>query len=196
MKYQTIVKLKESEKTTVELAAVDLFVGPVIVKRLSGGKPDVYRLLFMKNNCHIPRIYAIEEQEEELLIAEEYIDGENLEELLEKKPFSDEQKLNYALQLCEAVGFLHAMEPPVIHKDIKPSNILINKKEELKLIDFDASRFYKSDLNSGDTRLLGTVEYAPPEQYGYAQTDVRSDIYSMGVVFNNSLSEISIGVYN
>lgn len=184
MKYQTIVKLKESEKTTVELAAVDLFVGPVIVKRLRGGKGEVYRLLFAENNSHIPRIYGIDEQEEELLVVEEYIDGESLEEILRKDFLSDEQKLNYALQLCEAVDFLHAMEPSVIHKDIKLSNILINKKGELKLIDFDASRVYKNEPINGDTRLLGTVGYAPPEQYGYAQTDVRSDIYSMGVVFN------------
>ena len=89
---------------------------------------------------------------------------------MQKNLLSDEQKLNYALQLCEAVGFLHAMKPSVIHRDIKPSNILINNKMELKLIDFDASRQYKDAPSSSDTRLLGTVEYAPPEQFGYAQS--------------------------
>lgn len=184
MKYQTILTIKESEKATVELAAVELFVGPVIVKRLKGGNPEIYRLLSGQNNPHIPQIYAVEEQEKELLIAEEYVDGESLSEHLQKNLLSDEQKLNYALQLCEAVGFLHALNPSVIHRDIKPSNILINGKGELKLIDFDASRHYKEVPSSSDTRLLGTVEYAPPEQFGYSQTDVRSDIYSMGVVFH------------
>ena len=184
MKYQTILTIKESEKATVELAAVELFVGPVIVKRLKGGNPEIYRLLSGQNNSHIPQIYAVEEQENELFIAEEYVDGESLSEYLQKNLFSDEQKINYALQLCEAVGFLHALNPSVIHRDIKPSNILINGKGELKLIDFDASRHYKEAPSSSDTRLLGTVEYAPPEQFGYSQTDVRSDIYSMGVVFH------------
>jgi len=184
MKYQTIVTIKESEKATVELAAVELFVGPVIVKRLKGGNPEIYRLLSNQSNPHIPQIYAIEEQENELFIAEEYVDGESLSEHLQKNLLSDEQKLYYALQLCEAVGFLHALNPSVIHRDIKPSNILINGKGELKLIDFDASRHYKEAPSSSDTRLLGTVEYAPPEQFGYSQTDVRSDIYSMGVVFH------------
>ncbi|MBP3594660.1 MAG: serine/threonine protein kinase [Lachnospiraceae bacterium] len=184
MKYQTIVTIKESEKATVELAAIELFVGPVIVKRLKGGNPEIYRLLSIQSNPHIPQIYAVEEQENELLIAEEYVDGESLSEHLQKNLLSDEQKLNYALQLCEAVGFLHALNPSVIHRDIKPSNILINGKGELKLIDFDASRYYKEAPSSSDTRLLGTVEYAPPEQFGYSQTDVRSDIYSMGVVFH------------
>ena len=184
MKYQTIVTIKESEKATVELAAVELFVGPVIVKRLKGGNPEIYRLLSALNNPHIPQIYAVEEQESELFVAEEYVDGESLSEHLQKNLLSDEQKLNYALQLCEAVGFLHAQNPSVIHRDIKPSNILITGKGELKLIDFDASRYYKEAPSSSDTRLLGTVEYAPPEQFGYSQTDVRSDIYSMGVVFH------------
>ena len=184
MEYQTILTIKESEKATVELAAVELFVGPVIVKRLKGGKPDIYRVLSLEKNPHIPQIYAIEELDGELLIAEEYVDGESLGEHLQKGLLSDEQKLTYALQLCEAVGFLHALKPTVLHRDIKPSNILINGKGVLKLIDFDASRQYKATPSSSDTRLLGTVEYAPPEQFGYSQTDVRSDIYSMGVVFH------------
>ena len=184
MKYQTILTLKESEKATVELAAIEMFVGPVVVKRLRGGKPDIYRILSVQSNSHIPQVYAVEEQDGELLVAEEYIDGESLGELLQKKLVSDEQKLNYALQLCEAVGFLHALKPIVIHRDIKLSNILINGKNELKLIDFDASRQFKEATADSDTRLMGTVEYAPPEQFGYSQTDVRSDIYSMGVVFH------------
>lgn len=184
MEYRSIVTIKESEKATVELAAIELFVGPVIVKRLKGGNPEIYRLLSNQGNPHIPQIYAVEEQEKELLIAEEYVDGKSLSEHLQKNLLSDEQKLNYALQLCEAVGFLHALNPSVIHRDIKPSNILINGKGVLKLIDFDASRHYKEATSSSDTRLLGTVEYAPPEQFGYSQTDVRSDIYSMGVVFH------------
>ena len=190
MEYQTICKIKESEKATVELAAVELFVGPVIVKRLKGGKPEIYRLLAMQNNPHIPQIYAVEEKEDELLVAEEYVDGESLGEHLQNNLLSDEKKIELALQLCEAVGFLHALSPSIIHRDIKPSNILINGKGELKLIDFDASRQYKETPSSSDTRLLGTVEYAPPEQFGYSQTDVRSDIYSMGIVFHEmKLSE-------
>lgn len=184
MEYQTICKIKESEKATVELAAVELFVGPVIVKRLKGGKPEIYRLLAMQNNPYIPQIYAVEEIEEGLLVAEEYVDGECLSEHLQKNLLSDEQKIYLALQLCEAVGFLHALKPAVIHRDIKPSNILITGKGELKLIDFDASRRYNEAPSSSDTRLMGTVEYAPPEQFGYSQTDMRSDIYSMGVVFH------------
>lgn len=183
MEYQTIFTIKESEKATVELVAMEGHIGPVIVKKLQGATPDIYRLLCHAQNSHLPQVYAVEEQGEILLIAEEYVDGENLEDYLEQRKPGDEEKLDLALQLCEAVEALHSMIPPVIHRDIKPSNILITGKGILKLIDFDASRQYKAFRDAGDTRLLGTVEYAPPEQFGYSQTDVRSDIYSMGVVF-------------
>ena len=184
MEYQTIFTIKESEKATVELVAMEGHIGPVIMKKLLGANTDIYRLLCHAQNPHIPQVYAVEEQGEMLLVAEEYVDGENLEDYLVQETLNDEAKWELALQLCEAVEFLHSMEPPVIHRDIKPSNILITGKGMLKLIDFDASRQYKELQNSGDTRLLGTVEYAPPEQFGYSQTDVRSDIYSMGVVFH------------
>lgn len=132
MEYQTIVTIKKTEKSMVELAATELFSGPVIVKHLKGGNPKIYRLLSVQRNDHIPQIYAIEEQEKELLVVEEYIDGESLREHLQRGVLSDEEKIEYALQLCEAVGFLHTMKPSVIHRDIKPSNILITGKGVLK----------------------------------------------------------------
>ena len=182
MKYETILTIKETEKATVVLAAVEGIEGPVIVKKLKGANADVYRLLCHAKKSCFPVIYAIEETESELLIAEEHIAGETLGEVFGKRTFTDQEKLELALKLCDAVEFLHHCEPPVIHRDIKPSNILVTKSGEVKLIDFDASRLYKEKRTESDTRLLGTAEYAPPEQFGYAQTDVRSDIYSLGVV--------------
>jgi len=93
------------------------------------------------------------------------------------------------MQLCDALEVLHGCNPPIIHRDIKPSNILVTTDGVLKIIDFDASRQYNAEKHTSDTRLLGTIEYAAPEQFGYAQTDIRSDIYSAGVV----LSELAIG---
>lgn len=184
MNYRTIFSIKESEKATVELADVEGLEGPAIVKRLKGVNPDIYRLLCCAQNSHIPQVFFCEKQGEYLLVVEEYVDGDNLAEYLHKQQLSDQAKLGLALQLCEAVDVLHSMVPPVIHRDIKPSNIVITGKGVLKLIDFDASRQYKYGQGEEDTRLLGTRGYAAPEQFGYAQTDVRSDIYSMGIVFH------------
>lgn len=184
MKYITIQVIKKSERSEVVFAAMDEMDVPVVVKRLQGANPEIYREIAKLRNPHIPRIYCVEEQGEELCVAEEYIDGRTLDVYLAEETFTDLQKLELMVQLCEALEVLHQCNPPVIHRDIKPSNILITTDGVLKIIDFDASRQYKEEKDTGDTRLLGTVEYAAPEQFGYAQTDVRSDIYSAGVVFN------------
>lgn len=184
MKYITIQVIKKSERSEVVFAAMDEMDVPVVVKRLQGANPEIYKEIAKLRNPHIPRIYCMEEQGDELCIAEEYIDGRTLDVYLAEETLTDLQKLELMVQLCEALEVLHQCNPPVIHRDIKPSNILITTDGVLKIIDFDASRQYKVEKDTGDTRLLGTVEYAAPEQFGYAQTDVRSDIYSVGVVFN------------
>lgn len=188
MKYITIQVIKKSDRSEVIFAAVDELDVPVVVKRLQGANPEIYREIAKLRNPHIPKIYCVEEKDGELCVAEEYVDGRTLDVYLAEETLTDVQKLELCVQLCEALEVLHQCKPPVIHRDIKPSNILITGDGVLKLIDFDASRQYKTEKNTSDTRLLGTVEYAAPEQFGYAQTDVRSDIYSIGVVF----SEITV----
>lgn len=184
MNYKQIQIMKESEKAVVMFAAVDGFESPFIVKRLFYANPDVYHMLAKQKNPHIPTIYHIEEQKDELIIFEEYVNGLMLDEYLRQNNADVITTLELMLQLCEILEILHNSQPPVIHRDIKPSNILIDVDGILKIIDFDASRFYKSEKNTSDTRLLGTIEYAAPEQFGYAQTDARSDIYSVGVMLN------------
>ena len=117
---------------------------------------------------------------------EEYIKGHTLEEVVENNTLSRKMAKNYMLQLCNAVKCLH--DHDIIHRDIKPSNILITNSGTLKLIDFDIARKIKQEPVEKDTQILGTVGYASPEQYGFTQTDRRSDIYSMGVVYNFMLT--------
>lgn len=181
--YRTITTIKNTEKTQVHLASMEGRDEPVVIKRMNTANPEVYRALSEIYNVHIPRIYDWECQENELVVAEEYVDGETLEHFLKEDLLTEAQKLDIALQLCEAVEVLHNCVPQVIHRDIKPSNILITEEGVLKLIDYDAARQYKQMGEDSDTRILGTADYAAPEQFGYKQTDVRSDIYSMGIVF-------------
>lgn len=181
--YHTITTIKSTEKSQVFLASMEGQQEPVIIKRMNAANPDVYKVLSEMNNEHIPRILACEWQEKELVFAEEYVDGETLEYYLKENLLTEVQKLGIALQLCEAVEVLHNCAPQMIHRDIKPSNVLITEDGVLKLIDFDAARQYKEMSEESDTRILGTADYAAPEQFGYKQTDVQSDIYSMGIVF-------------
>ena len=86
-------------------------------------------------------------------------------------------------QLCAAMGALHAMQPCVVHRDIKPENIIISNEGILKLIDLGAARLFK-DGKLCDTEQIGTRGYAAPEQYGFNQSDARTDIYAAGTVLH------------
>ena len=117
--YQTITTIKNTEKSQVCLAFMEGREEMVIIKRMNIANPEVYKALTEVHNEHIPQIYAWEWQENELVVAEEYIDGETLEYYLREGLLTEEQKLKIALQLCEAVKVLHNCVPQIIHRDIK-----------------------------------------------------------------------------
>ncbi len=111
----------------------------------------------------------------------EYVEGTPLDLYAEKNPLSERQACRICIQLCDILRYLHGQEKPVIHRDIKPQNIIVRPDGTVTLIDFDIARQY-SDGAETDTQFLGTRVYAPPEQYGFSQTDCRADIYSLGVL--------------
>lgn len=181
IQFEIISVIKQSNKGNVYLAKVAGYEFPVIVKKLKHGNKSVFETLQTMPCAYIPQIYEVEETDEGLVVAEEYIEGELLSEYLQNRALTEFEYVSVAQQLCEALKVLHNHVPPVIHRDVKPSNVIINSQGRVKLIDFDSSRVYKEESDS-DTRLLGTEKYAAPEQYGFSQTDRRSDIYSLGVV--------------
>ncbi len=111
----------------------------------------------------------------------DFVQGATLEELLlrQGRPFTEQQVRTWGWQLCEVLHYLHSQSPPVIFRDLKPQNIMLDNNEQLKLIDFGIARFFKA-AQSKDTQAFGTMGYAPPEQHGRGQTDPRSDVYSLG----------------
>ncbi len=112
-------------------------------------------------------------------VVREYIEGENLEDMRGK--LSERQICRIGIQLSGILDYLHSRTPPVIHRDIKPQNVIMQRDGQIALIDFGISRCY-SDEETSDTVYSGTWQFAPPEQYGFAQTDCRSDIYSTGIL--------------
>jgi hypothetical protein len=112
-----------------------------------------------------------------------YIKGEPLDGYLSSvSSVNIPQMIDALLSMCDILVYLHSQPEPIIHRDIKPSNIIFNPEtREVMLIDFGISRKFRKDIKK-DTVYFGTHEYAPPEQYGFAQTDCRTDIYSFGVV--------------
>ena len=114
-------------------------------------------------------------------VLREYIYGKTLFEKSAEAPFTDEDVRSVGIQLCGILKYLHSQKPPVIHRDIKPQNIIIRDDGSLALIDLGISRLFEAGVQE-DTVLCGTQDFAPPEQYGYMQTDSRSDIYSLGIL--------------
>jgi tRNA A-37 threonylcarbamoyl transferase component Bud32 len=123
-------------------------------------------------------------------VLREYVPGVSLEQYLYKRDgkIDETMVMNVAMELCGVLSYLHSQPAPIIHRDIKPSNIIINTDDNsVKLIDFGISRKYSENADV-DTVSFGTMEFAPPEQYGFSQTDCRSDIYSLGVVLRYMLT--------
>lgn len=182
MQYQVIAEIKKTEKGRVSIVSAEGYPFPAVLKEVRRGERTVFDMLAGVKSEHIPQIYCVEETEDGLLVLEEYVEGELLSTYLREKKLTEAECLRIAEELCEALETLHGHTPVIIHRDIKPSNVVIGKNGVVKLIDFDSSRLYKEEVEE-DTRILGTERFAPPEQYGFSQTDCRSDIYSLGVVF-------------
>ena len=154
-----------------------------VQKYVSQSQKSVY--LFLKDN-HVPCVPKIHEcirEGEQLVIIEEYIQGRTLEETLHEKTLTMWEIANILLNLCDCLEVLHNARPQIICRDIKAENIVTDQDGGVWLVDFNIARSYQSGKNR-DTELLGTAEYAAPEQFGFFQTDNRTDIFSMGVLLN------------
>lgn len=136
---------------------------------------------------YIVRITDIIELEDVIYIVEDFVEGQTLGEILAKEgPQPQERVIKWAIQLCEALEYLHTREHPIIYRDMKPANVMLRtegdnwENDKIKIIDFGIARTYKED-NIEDTKSLGTRGYAAPEQFGgQGQTDARTDIYCLG----------------
>ena len=140
------------------------------LSRLAGrGVPKMYRYFLSGGAGYLLR---------------EYVQGETLLDLVQKRgPFSPRETARIGLALCRTLEALHSQDPPLIHRDIKAENVIRTPAGEYVLIDFDISRFY-DEQDTRDTELRVTAFSAPPEQFGYRQTDPRSDIYALGVLLH------------
>lgn len=138
-------------------------------------------LLFLRDHkdLHVAGVQTFwKEDDGTLTVIEEYVQGETLEAALSAGPLTEERRRDILLSVLDGVSFLHS--GAIIHRDIKPANIMLTA-DGAKLIDYDAAKVYHGGTGR-DTRLLGTNGVAAPEQYGFAESDVRTDIYALGVL--------------
>lgn len=176
-----VKELHRSEKSVVTLVT-DPDTGIRYVRKELRGSHSIYQQLQALPHPYLPKILWVEQHQDSITLLEEYIAGANLAEI--KLP--EKQVVSLMEELCEALVFLH--NRGILHRDIKPSNLLLSADGHIRLIDFDAAREEKPSSDS-DTHLLGTKGYAPPEQYGFAQTDARADIYAVGVTMKQLLGK-------
>ncbi len=116
----------------------------------------------------------------------EYIDGITLETAVEfHTPYDERRAKDIMMQICSGLTALHRNH--IIHRDINPSNVMITRDGTVKIIDFNITRV-ENEFAQKDTTIFGTVGYTSPEQFGFAQTSERSDIYSCGVLLNYLLT--------
>jgi len=149
------------------------------------------RILARLTHPNLPKVSDYFRHRGSYYIIMEYVEGRTLHQILKSrrgKPVDERLALSWALQICRAMHFLSVQKPlPIVFRDLKPSNIMIPRDGGVKLIDFGIARFFKQD-KSTDTFVYGTPGYAAPEQYGTGQTDVRSDIFSLGATLHHCLT--------
>ncbi|WP_017812442.1 serine/threonine protein kinase [Paenibacillus shenyangensis] len=158
----------------------------------SVAQPSQYRevaaeakMLTALSHPFLPRIvdFITEDPDGYTYMVMDYIEGETLEQKFKRQPAEVDAAfiMRCADQLCNVLEYLHQHEPPIVFRDMKPSNVMITSGMDMRLIDFGIARIFKPE-ESQDTVKLGTIGFAAPEQYGSGQTDHRSDLYGLGAL--------------
>lgn len=190
--YRVDALLKDSAREVTErvylIAANGSERGPYIRKRiaLDSGLGEAYERLWQAQRAgrrfmHLPSILECTVEDGQRCVVMEHVEGLTLDEATLSFDYSPQRAATIAVLLCDAVMELHeSFTPPLIHRDLKPTNVIVSESN-LTLIDFGIARTYDADATT-DTRSFGTRGYAPPEQFGYGQTDERSDVYALGML--------------
>ncbi|HIU35332.1 MAG TPA: protein kinase [Candidatus Fimenecus excrementigallinarum] len=200
-RYKLVKEVGGGGLSTVYLAldtTADKFWAVKLVKTEAAGNARQIRdsvmreAKMMQSFAHpaIPKVADILDTAEYAAIVMEYIEGETLENVVKTHGAQPVESVTaWALQLCDVLGYLHAQNPPVIYRDMKPANIILKPDGNISILDFGIMRTYKPNQKA-DTACLGTAGFAAPEQYGTSQTDCRSDIYALGMTMYNLCSGI------
>lgn len=157
-----------------------------VVKQNLIAETDILKRL---NHPNLPSIVDVIDCDDTFLIVMDYIEGKPLSDFLKREGAQPQEKvIEWAKQICDVLGYLHSRKPPIIYRDMKPSNVMLKPDGNIMIIDFGTAREYKS-ASTGDTTCLGTQGYAAPEQFGgQGQTDGRTDIYCLGATMYHLLT--------
>lgn len=170
-------------------------------KTLDVYNEQVFAYLRDHKNRHVAAVQTYWKEGDKLVVIEELIQGRTLDEMLKADetagglqkgdaasdvPLTFAERVDILTQICDGLEFLHSADPPIIHRDIKASNIMVTDDFVVKIIDYDAAKIYVTGQTK-DTMMIGTQGLAAPEQYGFAQSDVRTDLYALGKLVERML---------
>ena len=157
-----------------------------VVKQASINQKPYYDRIASVSNPHLAKILFVCCQDDGIAVVREYISGESLSDKLKReKTLSHDTATTIIAQICEGLGALH--KNGLVHRDVTPNNIIITSDGNVKIIDYGIARSFEAE-KSADTVILGTPGYAAPEQFGFSQSNARTDIYAVGVLLNIMLT--------
>ncbi|MDR1710258.1 MAG: serine/threonine protein kinase [Propionibacteriaceae bacterium] len=158
---------------------------PVIVRATTGtAAPDAAAeaaVLAKLRHAGIPQVYGSQLEPGRSFVARQYFPGESLDKVVARGRLTEPQAVGVLRQLCGILIYLQSRTPPVMHRDLKPQNIIVRPDGTLGVTDFDIARTLRPGQASG-TLFAGTRGYAPPEQYGYGQSTPATDVFASGMV--------------
>ncbi len=178
--YRDLTVLAGEEPYPTVLCQSILDKGLVTKKFVPLSQRTVYERLIDLEHPGLVRVRAVAAGEGRCMVIQDYVSGETLADRMRRgHVFTERETVRIALSLLGALEILH--QKGIVHRDLHPGNILISTDQVVKLLDLGIAREVKAG-KSRDTEVLGTVGFAAPEQFGFAQTDGRTDIYSLGVL--------------
>lgn len=158
----------------------------VMRKKTDSNHADIYRELEGLTIKGLPKVISVINNADSCFVLYEYIEGLTVKEYVENNGAIPQPVVyRYISDICDALSDLHAMG--IVHRDITPANVVIARDGHCYLLDLGIARHIKADV-SADTEILGTAGFASPEQFGFRQTDARSDIYSVGILMHYMLT--------
>lgn len=180
--YEVMYEMASGEDSRTILAKSVTDGRPVIEKVMPAAQGAVYEKIKGLRHPNIAPVWDVVYHGDQCIVIMEYVSGTTLQGMIRQRGFLNAQEaVGILVQLLNGLEFLHGLG--LVHRDIHPGNVLVSSDNVVKILDLGIARKVRENC-SQDTSILGTVGFAAPEQYGFAQTDGRTDIYSAGVLLN------------
>ncbi|MGV3525909.1 MAG: protein kinase domain-containing protein [Candidatus Sericytochromatia bacterium] len=179
--------LRFSQRVAVVKEMLDHFTDPEQRRLATHNFDREAEMLANLKHPGIPEVYDRFTEGNRHYLVMEYVNGSDLEQRMmnqDNAPFEEEQVIDWAIQICEILSYMHRQNPPIVYRDMKPANLILNEEGRIYVVDFGIARHFNPTKKG---TMIGTQGYAPPEQYR-GQVEPRSDIYALAATLHHLLT--------